>query len=55
MTAVQIPSRPNRRGMSSTMPPRSSSERRNEISADRAPLHSAVKNADAKMLKPQNR
>ena len=46
-TAVQMPSMSKSRGITSTMPPRSRKDRMKEMKAETAPLHSAVKKAEA--------
>ena len=54
-TASHTPSSPISRGKSSTAAIWNTSARRNEISADTAPLFRAVKNAEPKMPPPANR
>ena len=53
--AYQMPSTPNRSGSRRTEEVWKTSVRRKEMAAEMRPLLSAVKNEDAKILKPANR
>ena len=46
-TALQIPSIPKINGITNTIPPRRRKDRIKEINAETAPLHRAVKKAEA--------
>ena len=53
--AYQMPSTPRSRGRRMTEDVWNTSVRKNEIAAEISPLSSAVKNDEAKMLKPANK
>ena len=53
--AYQMPSTPRSRGRRMTEDVWNTSVRKNEIAAEISPLPSAVKNDEAKMLKPANK
>ena len=53
--AYQMPSTPKISGRRMTDEVWSTSVRKNEITAEMSPLFNAVKNEDAKILKPANR
>ena len=53
--AYQMPSTPKISGRRMTDKVWSTSVRKNEITAEMSPLFNAVKNEDAKILKPANR
>ena len=53
--AHQTPSKPKKRGKIKTAATSKTTVRRKEIAAETIPLFNAVKNEDAKILKPANR